>query len=280
MEGILMNIFITLSILFSLTVDAKDSKTRELNFKNLNSCFKGVHFDNDWMVVGKSSNVLLIKNMKHQKVETIEVQNGFRDFLINENTLYILRREKIDIYNLDSGVFSAGIDLINSERSWPESLFIKNNLMYVSSDKDGLKIFNLINREKIKTINPVGNINNVFIHNGIGYIYADTAGISGGMILSAVYIFNPSTNEIGHRTFINGAPSGGLYVDEKNVFLGEIFYWQLKKRKVHRKKYIGRYKSVYLPRPQYANGRAYRDQENLYFCNSKANVIKRKDIER
>ena len=112
--------------------------------------------------------------------------------------------KKIDIYNLDSGVFSAGIDLINSERSWPESLFIKNNLMYVSSDKDGLKIFNLINREKIKTINPVGNINNVFIHNGIGYIYADTAGISGGMILSAVYLFNPSTNEIGLRTFING----------------------------------------------------------------------------
>ena len=138
--------------------------------------------------------------------------------------------------------------------------------MYVSSDKDGLKIFNLINREKIKTINPVGNINNVFIHNGIGYIYADTAGISGGMILSAVYLFNPSTNEIGrHRTFINGAPSGGLYVDEKNVFLGEIFYWQLKKRKVHRKKYIGRYKSVYLPRPQYANAEPTETRKTYIF---------------
>ena len=54
---------------------------RELNFKNLNSCFKGVHFDNDWMVVGKSSKVLLIKNMKHQKIETIEVKTGFVIFL-------------------------------------------------------------------------------------------------------------------------------------------------------------------------------------------------------
>ena len=100
------------------------------------------------------------------------------------------------------------------------------------------------------------------------------------MILSAVYLFNPSTNEIFHRTFINGAPAGGLFVNERDVFLGESFHWQVRKKKIHRKKYIGRYKSVYIPRPQYANGRAFRDSKNLYICNSKATVIERRNIER
>tara|TARA_B100000927_G_scaffold290566_1_gene289760 strand:+ start:291 stop:947 length:657 start_codon:yes stop_codon:yes gene_type:complete len=218
--------------------------------------------------------------MKTKKEQFLSLNDGYRDFIINDNFIYILSREKIDIYNLKEELYTDAISLENSKRSWPSSLYVKEDKLFVSSDKDGVRIYDISSLEMIDEIRPTGNVNSVFINDNIGYIYADTAGISGGMILSAVYLFNPSTNKIIHRTFINGAPAGGLFVNKKNVFLGESFHWQIRKKKIHKKKYIGRYKSVYIPRPQYAMGRAYRDDKNLFFCNSKASVIQRRNIER
>ena len=58
-----------------------------------------------------------------------------------------------------------------------------------------------------------------------------------------------------HHVFINGAPGNDLYVNEKDVFLGERFFGssvKKKKKKVHKKEYIGRYKSVHIPKPYWA----------------------------
>ena len=102
--------------------------------------------------------------------------------------------------------------------------------------------------------------------------------------LFLAFLNSPSlTFEIFHQVHINGAPGNGLYVNKKDVFLGERFFWQVRKSKIHRKSYIGSYKSVYIPKPHNAKGRAFRDSKNLYFCSdvySKPKVVLRSTIER
>ena len=270
-------------LIFSINVFAEDFSLREKEFSSIEDCFKGVHFENEWMAYGNSFNSLVLKNNISGEKKELKFNYSISDFIFHQRKLFILSRNKVEIYSLDHETFEEGIELIVTQKTWHKSLFISGFNLYIASKKEGVKVFDLASKKEIQRIQPKGEPTSVFVFDDVGYIYAEAAGIYGGYILSAVYLFDPLTFEIFHQVHINGAPGNGLYVNKKDVFLGERFFWQVRKSKIHRKSYIGSYKSVYIPKPHNAKGRAFRDSKNLYFCSdvySKPKVVLRSTIER
>ncbi|MBT6326030.1 MAG: hypothetical protein HOJ35_08670 [Bdellovibrionales bacterium] len=258
------------------------NQSRENEFSEVKTCFQGVHFQNNWMAIGTSYKDILIQNSDLSFSKKLNFDLPVQDFYLYKNSLFVLINNKIEIFNLEEKTFEIPIFINTQIPNYAKSLFLIDDKIYISLMREGAQIFSLASREKVASIQAKGHVDNIYIHNSTGYIYASNAGIIGGQILSAVYLFDPSTNKITHKTLISGAPGNGIFVDNKNVFLGKQFFWQVRKKKVHKKKFISRYKSVFIPRP-YAKGRAYRDNKNLYYCDQvdhKPHIKLRSSIER
>jgi len=271
--------FIVLIILVS-NLYAGEYERREEQFRSVGTCFRGVFFDGDWMAVGTSYRDLLLVNFLTGETKQITSPILVNDFFISQNKLFILTDQQLKIFDLENMVLELPIDLKIEKRA--VSLFIKKDKVFISNYRAGTSVYSLKSRAKITSFNFQGNAESTFIYNNTGYIYASAAGISGGQILSAVHRFNPNTYKIEHTVLIGGAPGRGLFVDNENVFLGEHFYWQVKKSKIDKRKYIFRYKSVFIPKPN-AKGRAFRDEKNLYYCDesfSRPHIRLRSKIER
>ncbi len=276
-----MNKLILIICLLSSTISFANPN-REQDFSKIKTCFQGVHFQNNWMAIGTSYKDILIQNSDLNFSKELNFDLPVQDFYLYKNSLFVLINNKIEIFNLEEKIFELPILIDAQIPNYAKSLFLIGDKIYVSLMREGAQIFSLASREKVASIQAKGHVDNIYVHNKTGYIYASNAGVVGGQILSAVYLFDPSTNKITHQSLISGAPGNGIFVDDKNVFLGKQFFWQVRKKKIHKKKFIARYKSVFIPRP-YAKGRAYRDHRSLYYCDQlehRPHVRLRSSIER
>ena len=123
-----MKLLILFFIFIAFNVHAQDYTPRENQFKSVTTCFKGVHFNKTYMAVGTSYRSITINNSVTNKEDNLQFDYEILDFHFYNNKLYILSKEKIEIYDPENSIYQEALQLTNRGNSWPQSLFIKDEI--------------------------------------------------------------------------------------------------------------------------------------------------------
>ena len=278
-------LFLGLTLLSTISAWANNNK--EL-FEKMPGCQQSIEIGQDWMAVAHSYKSINLAHLHdNQRKLSISLNDAILDLYLEKDILYVLTINSVEIFDLslqkkiDQFKTLPGAQIPFKAFEGPKGFAFNDGKIYIAHGRKGITVLDKSSGRLLSTIQVPGEANDIYFHHKEGWILSDSV-FYHDKILVGLYQFDADQEIITNQTHLDGAPTGDLFVDDRNIFVGKRFHWQLIKKKVLKKNYLARYKSVFFPTGM-ASGKPFRDQENLYYCQGPhlvPKVVIRNTIER
>lgn len=263
-------IFLFLLILNSFAF-AQDIRIE--TFKKMPTCYKGVQFRDDLMIVNSAPFEITVKSMTDAKINfSFELSAEYTDMILEGQTLYVLTLDHIEEWDLATQkmirTIATSKDTTPPYRAYmnPKGFGLYNSRFYVAHEGQGVSIIDQKSGNYIDMIGMEGLPQDISFKANKAYIIADEAVMTAGQIHPAIYIVDLNSQKVIKKTILRNAPAGSINVIDSNIYIGHLFYWRLDLNKVETKDTLNGYSKLLFPTP-WAKGKPFMDEKNLYYCN-------------
>lgn len=263
-------IFLLLVILNSF---AFAQETRIEAFKKIPSCYKGVQFYADLMIINTAPFEITVKSMTDAKINfNFGLSAEYADMILEGQTLYVLTLDQIEEWDLSTQkmirTIATSKDTTPPYRPYmdPKGFGLYNSKFYVAHEGLGVSIIDQKSGNFIDMIGMEGLPQDISFKGNKAYIIADEAVMTAGEIHPAIYIVDLNSQEVIKKTILRNAPAGSINVIDNAIYIGHLFYWRLDLNKVETKDTLNGYSKLLFPTP-WAKGKPFMDDKNLYYCN-------------